>query len=71
MEKARITIQTSVGNTEEILVKDVVKQGTDNGPDFCGMTTIRINTIGKDIVTFYRPELVIQATTFVDDISCA
>ena len=35
----------------------------------CKVTTTRINTIGKDIITFYGPSLELRATVFIDDIT--
>ena len=70
-EEAHITIQTPVGNTNEIIVGNIVRQGTVYGPNLCGASMSRVNDVGKDIVTFYGPKLIIRATQFVDDITGA
>ena len=70
-EEARITVRTPVGNTKEIVAKDIVRQGTVYGPQLCGVSMSRINNIGKEVVTFYGPNLKLQPTQFVDDVSSA
>ena len=70
-EEARITVKTPVGDTQEIVAKSIVRQGTVYGPQLCGVSMARVNDIGKDIITFYGPKLIIRATQFVDDVSCA
>ena len=70
-EEAKITIQTPVGNSKEIVVKNIVRQGTVYGPQLCAVTMSRVNDIGKRALTFYGPDLVLLPTQFVDDISSA
>ena len=70
-EKALITIKTPVGTTEEISVDNTVRQGTVYGPVIGGVSTDRVNTMGKEICTMYGPELIIKAPVFVDDINSA
>ena len=42
-----IPIRTPVGNTENIQVKEVVKQGTIFGPIICCGETSTVKSIGK------------------------
>ena len=42
-EKARIKIDTPFGETEQITVENVVKQGTNFGPIFCCGSMAEIN----------------------------
>lgn len=70
-QRAVITIRTPVGNTEELIVENIVRQGTVYGPQICGVSMDRINSTGKDIITHYGPELVLRAPIFVDDITSA
>ena len=68
-EVANIIIHTPVGDTEEIMCKNIVRQGTVYGPKLCGVSMSRVNDVGRDIVTMYGPNLVIKSTQFVDDVS--
>ena len=70
-EEAVITIKTPVGETEEVVARFIVRQGTVYGHQLCGVSMSRVNTIGKDIITFYGPKLIIRATEYVDDVSSA
>ena len=70
-EEARIIIHTPVGDTEEIICENIVRQGTVYGPQLCGVSMARVNGIGRDIVTMYGPNLIIRSTQFVDDVSSA
>ena len=70
-EEARITIKTPVGNTEEIVARNIVRQGTVYGPQMCGVSMARVNDIGRNVITFYGPNLILQATQYVDDITSA
>ena len=71
MKKARIIIHTPVGDTEEIVCQNIVRQGTVYGPQLCGVSMARVNGIGRDVVTMYGPSLIIRSTQFVDDVSSA
>ncbi len=70
-EVARIIIQTPVGETEEIVANNIVRQGTVYGPPMCGVSMSRVNDVGRKAVTFYGPKLVLQPTQYVDDITGA
>lgn len=70
-EKAEVVVRTPVGNTEPFLLHDIVRQGTVYGPQICISSMDKINLVGKDVVTFYGPELPIRAGVFVDDVNGA
>ena len=70
-EEAKIIIHTPVGDTEEIICQNIVRQGTVYGPQLCGVSMARVNGIGRDVVTMYGPNLIIRSTQFVDDVSSA
>ena len=70
-EKAEIVVKTPVGNTEPFCLEDIVRQGSVYGPQICISSMDKINIIGKDIKTFYSPDLAIQAVVFVDDVTGA
>ena len=70
-KRAEITIRTPSGNTDKLVVEDTVRQGTVYAMDICGVSMDRVNKEGKEVITMYGPELTIQATIFVDDVSCA
>ena len=70
-EEARIIIHTPVGDTEEIICHNIVRQGTVYGPQLCGVSMARVNDIGRDVVTMYGPKLIIRSTQFLDDVSSA
>ncbi len=65
---AHIVIKTPVGNTEEISMNEIVKQGTVFGPKLCGVSTGKINHYSKT-ATYISPEILIKALTYVDDIA--
>ena len=69
--KAKITIDTPVGMTEEFEVENIVKQGTVYAVDICGAVIDNINKTGYGVITMYGPDLVINALAFVDDIVSA
>ena len=70
-EKATIMIHTPAGESDEITVHNIVKQGTVYGPQLCCSSMSKVNTSGKEITTNYGPTLIIRATQFVDDVSNA
>ena len=70
-KKARITVATPCGETDEFEVKDVVKQGTIFGPLLCCCNTAKVTTIGEDAMTVVSPEVSIGPLTYVDDIAVA
>ncbi len=70
-ERAVIVVRTPVGNTEPFIVEEIVRQGTVYGPQICISSLDKINLMGKDVVTFYGPELPIKAVVFMDDVTGA
>ena len=70
-EKAEIVVKTPVGNTEPFWLEDIVRQGSVYGPQICISSMDKINELGKDIKTYYSPDLAIQAVVFVDDVTGA
>eukprot|EP00794_Sanderia_malayensis_P020626 gene20626-22661_t len=68
-EKAEIRIKTPVGTTEEIIVKNIVKQGTVFGPVLCCANSVKVNDIiTGNISTVISPEIELKALAYVDDI---
>ena len=70
-EQAEITVKTPVGNTEPFHLNEIVRQGSVYGPQICIASMDKINLMGKDIKTYYSPDLIIQAVLFVDDVTGA
>ena len=70
-KKAEVIVRTPVGDTEPFTLHNIVRQGTVYGPQICAASMDKINIIGKDIVTYYSPELPIRAGVFVDDVNGA
>ena len=68
-EKAEIVVRTPVGNTDTFTVKDIVRQGSVYGPQICIASMDKINLIGRDVGTYYGPNLLIRAVIFVDDVT--
>ena len=67
-KKANIIIKTPVGNSKEITVNEIVRQGTIFGPKLCCIATQKINKGIEPITTVLTPELAIGAPVYVDDI---
>ena len=68
-ERAKITIETPAGDTNEIVVHEIVRQGTVFGPKLCCVSTQAVNHIsGKRVSSYITPELDIGVPVYVDDI---
>ena len=65
-----IIIRTPVGNTDNIQVKEVVKQGTIFGPIMCCAKTSTVNSIGEEVKYSYG-KINIGIPVFMDDIATA
>ena len=65
-----IIIRTPVGNTNNIQIKEVVKQGTIVGPIMCCAETSTVNRIGEEVKYSYG-EINIEMPVFMDDIATA
>ena len=53
-KKAEIMLDTTVGQTESISVKEIVKQGSIFGPIMCCATTSKVNNIGETVQYSYH-----------------
>ena len=65
-----IIIRTPVGNTDDIKVKEVVKQGTIFGPIMCCAETSTVNSTGEEVKYSYG-KINIRMPVFIDDIETA
>ena len=70
-ETAEAIVETPIGNTKKIILKNTVKQGTVSGPRICAAAMDTINTVGYNIVTFYGPTVEVNALAYVDDLESA
>ena len=70
-EIAEAVVETPVGKTREIILKNTVRQGTVNGPSICAVSMDTVNKIGYNVVTQYGPKLEIQIAAFMDDLASA
>ena len=55
-----MTIETPVGRTESVTIKNIVKQGTVYGPPICAATIDKINEVGYQTVSHYGPRVQIK-----------
>ena len=67
-EEAAFKVLTPAGKTEEIRVKEIVKQGTVFGPKLCCASTGKVNKGLKTKEVIY-PTVSLKAVIFVDDIN--
>ena len=65
---ANIEIKTPNGITKEILVNDIVRQGTIFGPKLCCISTQNVNNLILPMKTVISPEIEVEAPVYVDDI---
>merc|ERR1712072_258795 len=70
-ETAKAIVDTPVGITKEIILKNTVRQGTVNGPPICAASMDNVNTCGYNVVTQYGPKLEIKIVAYVDDLASA
>ena len=61
-----VMIRTPVGNTENIQIEEVVKQGTIFGPIMCCTETLTVNSIGEEVKYRYG-KINIGMPVFIDD----
>ena len=66
-EKAHFKVDTPAGKTEEIIVEEIVKQGTIFGPKLCCGSTGKVNE-GLEEQEVIFPTVIIKALAYVDDI---
>ena len=69
-KKAEIIVDTTVGQTESISIKEIVKQGSIFGPIMCCATTSRVNNIGETVQYSYG-KVDIGMSVYMDDIAAA
>ena len=69
-KKAEIIVDTTVGQTESISIKEIVKQGSIFGPIMCCATTSRVNNIGATVQYSYG-KVDIGISVYMDDIAAA
>ena len=67
-KRAKITIQTPVGDTNPIEVNEITKQGTIYGPILCDINTDKVNSIGTRNITTLGPDIECMSLIYVDDI---
>ena len=70
-KKAIIIVQTPVGETRQIEVQEISKQGTLYGPILCDVNTDKVNNIGTKNITTIGPGIQCEASIYVDDIEQA
>ena len=68
-ERAEVVVKTPVGDTEPFHLTDIVRQGSVYGPQICVASMDKINKMGKDIGTYYSPDLIIRAGIYIDDVT--
>ena len=67
-EIAQVKINTPYGDTENIEIKEVVKQGTTYEPIMCCASTAKVNEIGEKVIFKYGT-IEIGMPVFIDDIA--
>ena len=69
--KARISIDTPVGETGNFMIYNVVKQGTVLAILICCTEVDQVNKIKEIVAVPYGPEVVFGMPEYVDDIATA
>lgn len=65
-KEAKMIVDRPLGMTDEIEMKNIVKQGTIYGPMLCSISTDKINRIEEKPVTTYGDNLNLDPMTYVD-----
>lgn len=65
-KKAEATVDTTVGQTESINMKEIVKPGSIFGPIMCWATTSKVNKIGE--VQYSYRKIDIGMSVYINDI---
>ena len=65
-KRSIVTINTPFGETGNIEIEEIVKQGTTYGPVMCCATTARVNDIGEKVFCKYG-DTEIGMPVFMDD----
>ena len=68
-KKAEATVDTTVGQTESINMKEIVKPGSIFGPIMCWATTSKVNKIGE--VQYSYRKIDTGMSVYMDDIGAA
>ena len=68
---AEATVETPIGQTDTISLRNTVRQGTVNGPQICAASMDSVNGIGYDAITHYGSNLQIKILAYVDDLGSA
>ena len=69
-KKAEIIVDTTVGQTGSISIKEIVQQGSIFRPILCYATTSRVNNIGETVQYSYK-KVDIGMSVYMDDIATA
>ena len=64
---ANITVKTPVGDKEDFIVTDIVKQGPTHGPIICCAETSQVNNSEKP-VKYEVEQVEVGVPVFIDDI---
>ena len=67
-ETAQVKINTPYGDTENIEIKEMEKQGKTFGPIMCRASAAKVNEIGKKVIFKYG-RIEIGKPVFMDDIA--
>ena len=66
--RSKVTINTPLGETGNIEIEEIVKQGTKYGPAMCCATTARVDDIGEKVCCKYG-HTEMRMPVFMDNIS--
>ena len=69
-KKPEIIVDTTVGQTKSICIKEIVKQGSIFGPTMCCVTTSKVNSI-EETVRYSYGKIVIGMSVYMDDKAAA
>ena len=70
-KKAEIVIDTTAGQTENIKIKEIVKQGSIFGPTVCYITSNENNIGDRERVEYSYGNVDIGMSVYLDDIAAA
>ena len=66
-ENGKAVVECPAGTTDNVEIRENVRQGTIYGPKLCGIVTDKINSIGRKNITMIR-EIEIETLIYVDDV---
>ena len=67
-ETAQVKINAPYGDSENIEIKEMVKQGTTRGPIMCCASTTKVNEFGEKVICKYG-NIEIGMSVFMDDVA--